>query len=110
MKVYTAIFLQAWIVKSYTWIFFSVTFRFGFKGNDLWQAALKGDVKKVDKLVKTGADITFKKDNKRMINMVRELEQSNASDPAKLYYYRQIKLMIETKLNLSVCLLNGVLK
>ncbi|XP_028398947.1 uncharacterized protein LOC114522461 isoform X2 [Dendronephthya gigantea] len=79
-----------------------VAFRVGFKGNDLWQAALKGDVKKVDKLVKTGADITFKKENKLMIKMVRELEQSNASDPAKLYYYGQIKLIIEKKLNSSI--------
>ncbi|XP_028399283.1 uncharacterized protein LOC114522739 [Dendronephthya gigantea] len=79
-----------------------VAFRVGFKGNDLWQAALKGDLKKVDKLLKSGADITFKKDNKPMINMVRELEQSNASDPAKLYYYGQIKLIIENKLNSSI--------
>ncbi len=66
---------------------------------------LKGDVKKVDKLLKTGADITFMKDNKPMINMVRELEMSNqtSGDAAKLYYYRQIKGMLELKLNSSVC-------
>ena len=91
-----------WIVICFP--FFSVPYKVGFKGTDLWQAVLKGDMKKVDKLLKSGADITFMKDNKPMINMVRELEASNQTtgDAAKLYYYGQIKGMLELRLNSSV--------
>ncbi|CAB4002871.1 ankyrin repeat, partial [Paramuricea clavata] len=81
-----------------------VPFKVGFRGTDLWQAVLKGDLKKVDKLLKSGADVTFMKDNKPMMNMVRELEMANqtSGDAAKLYYYRQIKGMLELKLNSAI--------
>ena len=76
----------------------------GFRGSDLWQAALKGDLKKVEKLVSSGADVTFMKDNKPMVYMVRDLETANqtSGDVAKLYYYKQIKAILERKLNSSV--------
>lgn len=74
----------------------------------MWQAVLKGDMKKVDKLLKSGADVTFMKDNKPMMSMVRELEMANqtSGDAAKLYYYRQIKGMLELKLNSAVCIMH----
>ena len=76
----------------------------GYRGSDLWQAALKGDLKKVEKLVSSGADVSFMKDNKPMVYMVRDLETANqtSGDAAKLYYYRQIKAILERKLNSSI--------
>ena len=61
-------------------------------------------MKKVEKLVKSGADVTFMKDNKPMVRMVHDLEMANqtSGDAAKLYYYRQIKAMLQNKLNSSV--------
>lgn len=82
----------------------SIRFTTGFKGNDLWNAVLKGDPKKVDSLLKKGADITYIKQNKSIVTMVRELEMShqNSGDPVKIQYYRHIKGLIESQLKLSV--------
>ncbi|XP_046864470.1 uncharacterized protein LOC124458519 isoform X3 [Xenia sp. Carnegie-2017] len=81
-----------------------VPFKSGFKTNELWQAVVKGDVRKTDKLIKTGADITFKKENKSLLVVARELEMSNQSsgDIGKFYSYKQIRSLVELSLNTSV--------
>ena len=82
----------------------TVPFRVGHKGIDLWNAVLKGEPKKVEGLLKKAADITFMKENKSILTMVRELETSHQSsgDAIKIQYFRYIKNLVESQLNSSV--------
>ena len=60
-------------------------------------------------LLKKAADVTFMKENKSILTMVRELETSHQSsgNALKIQYYSYIKNLLESQLNSSVSRYNS---